>query len=189
MKKVNSLFYYVLIITIVVAVVSCSKTGPTGPAGAVGPAGNTGPAGPKGDTGIANVIYSDWLDLTMLPETTHTGVVIDTVGWYQDINAPKLSNNILTTGEIKVYINLNNSSQPDIVPLPYYSVFNGVNINPEFFLQTIEITSNLDVSTYTDTGIKYQQIRYILIPGAVHGRSAIDWNNYDAVKKYLGIKD
>ena len=33
------------------------------------------------------------------------------------------------------------------------------------------------------------QYRYILIPGGKAARSAIDWNNYAAVKKYLNLKD
>jgi hypothetical protein len=190
MKQMNSLFTCVVFITILSVIISCSKEGPAGPAG---PAGSTGPqvgAGPKGDTGVANVIYSDWLDVTYKPDTVHNGTVIDTVGFYVDINAPKLSNAILTNGEIKVYLNLRTAAQPQIVPLPYFDPYGGLSINPLFFLQTIELYSNGNVSTFTSAGSKYQQCRYILIPGGVHGSIApVDWNNYEAVKKYLGLSD
>ena len=187
----NSLLIYVFAITIVCAVVSCSKTGPagpTGPAGATGNTGTAGPAGPKGDTGVANVIYSSWLDAVYQPDTVHNGAVVDTVDWFVDINAPKLTTTILTTGEIKVYVNLGTATQPVVIPMPYFDGF--LNINAYYFLNTIELVSTENVSSFTDANnAKRQQVRYILIPGAVHGRYAVDWNNYEAVKKYLGLKD
>jgi hypothetical protein len=40
-------------------------------------------------------------------------------------------------------------------------------------------------------GVKYQQYRYILIPGGAEARKAagIDWNDYKQVKAYLHLKD
>jgi hypothetical protein len=57
-----------------------------------------------------------------------------------------------------------------------------VFIDPVFFPNTIQLYSNAELD-----GLP---IRYILIPGKVPARLAtVDWNNYDAVKKYLGLKD
>jgi len=192
MKQVNTLTTLCFVAVFALVIASCSKDGPAGPAGAAGPAGPAGAAGatgPKGDTGVANVIYSPWLDATYTADTIHTGAIIDTIGFYYLAAAPKLTNAILTTGEIKVYINLESAATPRIVPLPYFDPYFGISVNPTFSNALITLYSNLNVSTYTDTGIKYQQWRYILIPGGKPARSAIDWNNYAEVKKYLNLTD
>lgn len=36
---------------------------------------------------------------------------------------------------------------------------------------------------------KNRQYRYVLIPGGAAVRRNVDWNNYEAVKTYLGLKD
>jgi hypothetical protein len=183
MRHMKSAFTYVVLLTLLSAIVSCSKDGPagaTGPAGAAGSTGPAGPAGPKGDTGVANIIYSDWLTVTFAPNS-------DSSQWSAVIAAPKLSNVILTTGDVKVYVNANSATAPVILPLPYFDGFS--ILNDAFELQKIDLISTDDFSTYTDTGVKFQQYRYILVPGGVHARSAIDWNNYAEVKKYLGLKD
>src|SRR5829696_3128642 len=88
-----------LVLTVVTLLsTGCSKEGPAGPAGAQGPQGQAGPQGPKGDTGTANVIYSNWLDVKFDADTVHNGNVVDTVGFSADINAPKLTNAILSGG-------------------------------------------------------------------------------------------
>lgn len=47
----------------------------------------------KSDTGTANVIYSSWLDVTYLADTIHIGTLVDTIGFYTNITAPKLTTN------------------------------------------------------------------------------------------------
>lgn len=174
MKKIKS--GCIVLIVMVTTAFSCSK----GPAGATGSAGAQGPSGPKGDTGVANVIYSSWMDVTYTPNA-------DSSQWTTSIPAPKLSNAILTTGELKLYVNLNNAGQPVITPLPYFDGSNIINVL--FELQLIDLNANINAGTFTSNGVKFQQYRYILIPGGVNGRSAIDWNNYAEVKKYLKLKD
>ncbi|RBL93039.1 hypothetical protein DF182_10850 [Chitinophaga flava] len=163
---------------------SCSKDGNTGPAG---------PQGPKGDTGTANIIYSDWLDIPFKADTVHTaGNRIDTMGYFAVIDAPKLTTSILNTGELKVYINLNGAADPVITPLPYTDLKTGMYIRYIAYKQAIELYSNANVGTIqNNAGVKMQQYRYILIPGGTKARKAnvIDWNNYKAVKDYLGLKD
>ncbi|MCW3110497.1 MAG: hypothetical protein JWQ09_5003 [Segetibacter sp.] len=171
----------------------CKKgdTGPTGPAGNTGATGAAGPQGPKGDTGTANVIYSGWLDVSYKPDTLHIGTAIDTIGYYSDIPAAKLSSAIISGGEMKVYINIGTAISPDVFPLPYFNVYSGLNIGPEYFLQRIHLYSNANASTYSQNGSKLLQYRYVLIPGNIGGRVAqtIDWNDYKKVKVYLGLKD
>ncbi len=181
------------LITIVFA--NCEKgdkgdPGAAGATGATGGNGATGPQGPKGDSGTANVIYSPWLDVAFLPDTLHNGSVIDTLGFYTDIVAPKLDSSIVAGGEMKVYMNLGSASNPFVVPLPYLDIYSGISLSPTFSVQDIFIYSNADASTVTQNGMKYLQFRYILIPGGVNGiPKQTDWSNYNQVKTSLGISD
>ena len=185
MKKLN-LFPSSLLLAVILVFTYCSKdgdAGPQGPAGPAGPAGPTGTQGPKGDTGTANVIYSNWIDTAnWKPDTVMVGsVVTDTLGYFANINAPKLNLNVLNTGEIKVYVNLSDDPNfPLVFPLPFNN--GAVFIDPIFFPSTIQLSSNVELD-----GLP---IRYILIPGKVPARMAtINWNNYEEVKKHLGLTD
>lgn len=164
---------------------SCSKEGDTGPAGPAGPAGPTGaggPAGPAGETGTANVIYSQWINLTF-----------DETG-FAEMDAPSLTADILNSGDVKVYVNLGSDEAPRIFSLPAV-------INPGFF---IEEPAEEDVSMFLDPFFELNTIgilsnyiltevpfRYIIIPGGVEegNRSAVDWKDYNSVKKYYNLKD
>src|SRR3954447_10162549 len=127
MKRNTYLGLPILFLAITLLSTHCKKgdTGPAGPAGPQGPQGEqgqmggTGPQGPKGDTGTANVIYSEWLDVTYAPDTLHNGTAIDTLGFFADITATKLDSLILANGEIKVYLNLGSAANANVVPLPY----------------------------------------------------------------------
>lgn len=193
MKQKNYFKLFVAVLGFALFVVSCQKgdVGPAGPAGATGPTGGTGATGPKGDTGTANVIYSAWLDVPFLADTMHSGTVIDTVTYHANITAAKLTNAILNNGEIKVYVNFGTSATPDVVPLPIYDIFYGYTITVDFFLQRIFLLASDNLGTYTNGGLKYRQYRYILIPGSVPGFAGqpVDWNDYNKVKAYLGLKD
>lgn len=183
MKKKNLLLPCICIAA-VFFFASCSKSGddgPAGPAGPAGPVGPAGPAGPSGAAGTANVIYSAWITATFLPDTVHNGPDIDTLGYFAEIEAPKLDKEILDKGEIKVYVNAGEASDPFVLPLPYNDGL--IFIDAAFFLNTIQLYSNTNL-----TGFPF---RYILIPGGTPARSAnsIDWNNYKAVQQYLGLKD
>lgn len=180
-------------------ITSCSKegpagaTGPAGPQGAQGPAGTAGTPGATGPAGTANVIYSDWLNVTF------DGT--DSTGWFADIDAPRLVDSILSKGDIKVYLNAGSDSADNqlVIPLPVYDLFaTGDVINAYFQPQLITLASTLDESSFTNAnGYHYFQYRYILIPGGTRAlrplpgqtTTGIDWNDYKQVKKYLGLKD
>jgi hypothetical protein len=188
MRKTLRLLSYILSVVLVIGIVSCSKDGPAGPAGATGPAGPQGPAGAQGTAGqngqpgTANVIYSDWIDTTTwVADTVHNGATIDTLGFFADIDVPKLDTSILNHGEIKVYFNISTDPAfPIVFPVPFNN--GSLFIDPVFAPNTIELSSNGDL-----TGFPF---RYILIPGGTHARKAkINWDNYNEVKAYLGLKD
>ncbi|HRO46800.1 hypothetical protein [Agriterribacter sp.] len=189
MKKLTFQIAAVAFMAVGMLFTSCSKEGPegpAGPAGAAGPSGAQGPAGAKGDPGTANVIYSQWLDVSF----DENGIAI--------ISAPGLSKEILNSGSVKVYWNLNTEDDPFVVSLPCSVIASilfdveetapNIFIDPYFSEDEIILTSNYNVSS--EQGIS--QFRYILIPGgtpAARKASGIDWNDYNAVKKYLNLKD
>ncbi len=186
MRKVKTLLVIAIAGSLFFAMSACSKTGPAGATGATGPAGPAGPTGAtglKGDTGVANVIYSPWTDVTLGYRSSKPG---DTT-WIGTMAAPKLDSLMLLRGEIKVYINLNTAAVPSIAPLPYFD--GGTIINTQFEKGTIYIVSTDNVSTVTQGGVKYLQYRYILIPGGKAARGVIDWNDYGQVKNYLHLTD
>lgn len=194
----------ILLLAITVIIVSCKKgdTGPAGAAGAQGPAGSTGSTGATGATGTANVIYSPWLNVTF-QQFFDTNMIAK-------IPAPKLADSILNKGEIKVYFNAGSDAAGGqlVLPLPVHEPFlfsdsaSGQSvtliINPYFAVDTISIVSNYDVSSFVDGNRNNNwQFRYILIPGgttalpvSINGtKKSINWNNYNEVKAYLGLKD
>ncbi|WP_205512513.1 hypothetical protein [Longitalea arenae] len=151
-----------------------------------------GDDGAKGDTGTANVIYSPWLDVNYDAVTNTAG---DTVYYYQaTIAAPKLTKAIIDSGTVKVYLNLGSAASPEVWPLPITDLFQFTGITElglYYTVGNINLFCDLDASTFTSSGTKHAQYRYILIPGGVPtGRSAVvDWNNYEAVKRQFNLTD
>ncbi|NML36638.1 hypothetical protein HHL17_05450 [Chitinophaga sp. G-6-1-13] len=201
-RLLHSLASLLLVATTVLFIASCSKSGDPGPAGQQGQKGDKGdkgdtgaggPGGSKGDPGTANVIYSDWLDIVYKPDTIHrSNGTIDTLGYFANIAAAKLTASILNTGEVKVYINLSSAADPTITSLPYTDLRSGLYIRYVAYQQSIELYSNADVRTVqNNAGLKLYQYRYIIIPGGTAARktNTINWDNYKEVKTYLGLKD
>jgi hypothetical protein len=183
----KSLFLPLVVILSIAIFTSCQKDGDPGPQGPAGPPGSDGPAGPpgpQGDTGTANVIYSEWLDVDFEPAD------VDSLQWNAVIPAPGLDNEMLSTGEIKVYMNLNTADDPFVFPLPYFD--GAVIINPIFFSDSILLVSTADVSTFVDQGETILQYRYVMIPGSVlaaNQGSNVNLESYADVKKLFRLKD
>lgn len=186
MRKTLQLLPFILSMALVTMIVSCGKdgaqgpAGPAGPAGAQGPSGPSGPAGPAGPAGTANVVYSNWTDTVtyFLTSSTTTDTIIGV------LLAPKLTADILNKGEIKVYANLNTAADPVIVPLPLHG---GIFLGAGGFIDVAFATGEIDI--ISNRNIDGLPLRYVLIPGGTVARSAIDWNDYKQVQKYLGLKD
>lgn len=189
MKKHSFISPLVLLagLFLVTFMIACKKDKET-----VGPTGPAGPAGPKGDTGAgsSNVIYSEWLDLNFKADTIKSGVDIDTIGYYIDIDAPLLTLELLSTADVKIYLNTSNADDPIIYPLPYSGI-SGLNIEVSAYTKGIQLYANSDVSTYSANGKKFNQFRYMIIPGTGQARLAaqVNWSDYASVKRYLGLKD
>lgn len=158
--------------------------GPQGPEGPQGPNGEKGDKGDKGDPGTSNVIYSDWINVDFEPNG-------DSSNWSAAINTTTITNEILTKGEIKVYINFNTSTDPVIFPLPYFD--GSAIINSLYQVGAIQLVSTVDASSIMDNGEMHFQYRYIIIPGGVKdtgGQNArLDWSNYESVKIHFNLPD
>ena len=189
MKRTNQwslhhFFYYMLAVALTITACKKGDTGPQGEKGDKGDAGATGNTGTKGDAGTANVQYSAWMDLTYTLDATSNV-------FFTQITEPKVTESLLSTGEIKVYINFGTPDNKVISPLPL--VQGTAQITPFYLVGGIELDANVNASTVTSstTGKKSRQYRYILIPGGttVRMNKQVDWNNYEEVKAYLGLKD
>lgn len=151
-----------------------------------------GDDGAKGDTGTANVMFSKWQDVTFTPAKNSAG---DTVAWTATMNAPKLTQSILDSGVVKVYLNAGTEADPAVFALPftdYYALTGIENLNVYFSVGMINMYATGDAGTgLSSNGQKAFQFRYVLIPGGVStGRSAtVDLNNYQAVKSFYNITD
>jgi hypothetical protein len=129
-----------------------------------------GDTGPKGDTGNANVIYSGWLDVAYTPVKNTAG---DTLYMESSIPAPKLTDSILSKGDVKVFLNLGTAAAPEIVSIPYAEV-----IYSSYKRGAIDLIAYTTFAgTVTQGGQKYQQYRYVLIQGSVPARMATDYNS------------
>jgi hypothetical protein len=154
MKTTNLL---VVIIIAAFAFISCKgdtgpagatgATGPVGPAGPTGATGPIGPAGPAGATGTANVIYSDWRNVTM----TNTGPF-----WEGNLTAPGVTQTIIDRGAVNIYLRNENN----LVFQLNYSSPGGNYIH--YFLTAGLIT----IRSSVNSSYPY---RYIIIPGGVSG--------------------
>ncbi len=194
-QNFSKIFGLLFLITIVFANCKKGDTGPAGAAGATGANGAngaSGPQGPKGDTGVANVIYSQWLDVAYTPvKDSTTG---DTLAWIATIPAPSLSDSILNTGIVKVFLNAGTPTVKAVFPLPITDLFaltGLLNVNCYFTLNTINLYATDNASSFTSQGEKAFQYRYVLIPGGVAGgiRKNVDWNDYNQVKATLGLSN
>ncbi|HUP12404.1 MAG TPA: hypothetical protein VM187_09340 [Niastella sp.] len=140
-----------------------------------------GDTGPKGDTGVANAIYSPWINVSF-----ENGAIVrpgDTVA-VATIDAPKITKEVLDKGTVKVYINLGTAAEPNIAPLPFFEPTGYYWVNADFSVGKINLTS----TWYADFSAPY---RYVIITGTVpSGRAAtVDYNDYNAVKEYYKIPD
>lgn len=127
-------------------------TGATGATGATGPAGATGPIGATGSTGAtgtANVIYSNWINVTCVLGATTPGI------WDGLLTAPGVTQTIIDRGVVKIYLR---NPQNLVFELNYVTTNDFIH----YYLTVGLITMR---SSYNAT----YPYRYILIPGGVSG--------------------
>ena len=142
--------------------------GAIGATGATGATGSTGATGATGATGTANVIYSDWATVTFTGSGT---------SWSGKITAPKITQDILDKGVVRAYFKFgtevyegNYTNIPISASMYYSSSIGAINMRATFN------------ATYL--------WRYVIIPGGVGARrAAVDYSDYEAVKKHYNLPD
>ena len=177
MKTLKTIFS---LLTIGVFLISCS--------GDDGTDGIDGINGEEGATGTANVIYSAWLNAPVAVAETVDG----TYGMSTSLNAPELSEDIVTKGTVLVYVSFGSGN----FSLPYTSTAGG-------FANTLTAISSLKkiklfrfrhdqaATVNIPTSLSW---RYILIPGGVAatGKAAKKPNysemSYEEVCQHFNIK-
>lgn len=147
-------------------------TGAPGPAGEKGATGATGPQGPKGDPGNANVIQITYgSKVHSGSELTYalTGVTIQQV----------------SSSAFFCYVNVNGfwyALPGNITSTHSYRTYARATGTPQFYITRLTGTGN---QTFTST-------RIVIIPAndLRNGRSAaVDFNDYEAVKKHYNLPD
>lgn len=170
--KIAQIFRPLLLALTIMSIFAACKPGDPGPAG---PVGATGPAGPQGAVGTANVTQITY------GSRTHTGTSIDYV-------MPNVSAAMLSQSAIFVY--LSNSSAA-WYPIP--GIFNGTNEYRTYITPaTSSIVRMIRVSGGSGGTDTFSATRIVLIPAAtvVTGRkAAIDYSDYEAVKKAYNLPD
>ncbi len=149
-------------------------TGTTGAKGDKGDKGDTGATGATGATGTANVQYSDWIPFTLTGTQSSNGTT--------NIILPKITQEVLDKYLIFSYIKFNISNWVYSLPLSFPSGGGkDETVAVRYYLGNVMITSNV---TYNNTSF-----RYVLVPGGVPtGRkAAVDYTDYEAVKKYYNL--
>ncbi|WP_212005651.1 collagen-like protein [Chitinophaga sp. HK235] len=181
----------VLLMGIIALSLNSCKKGNDGPVGPAGPAGATGPAGPAGS---ANVIYSPWVaTATWTASTTSTGTGKKT--FYFDINAPKVTQDVIDKGVVLVYMKF--IADPDgagiakLLPSIYYNI-GGADVQYRFqyglFLNIVRVICDV-----VPNGIpaNTNMVRYVIIPGGVTGArtAATDYSkmSYEKVCRLYNI--
>jgi hypothetical protein len=151
-----------------------------------------GDKGDKGDTGTANVQFSNWFDVTFAPAKNTNG---DTVAWTATVNAPAITKTVLDSGTVKLYVNAGTATNPAIFPVPFTDIYalSGVqNLNVYYTVGKINMYASEDASTFTSSGNKSWQYRYVVIPGSknIGGRASTNSAanvDYDEITGRYGI--
>src|SRR5882762_7992904 len=123
-KKISYLTAFVL--SVVLLATACSKTGPTGPQGTTGAAGPQGPTGPQGPQGNANVftdtfslVSADWLWNSGYTYSNSNSGTVTYFTRYHDVTFSKITQGMLDSGMVVVYLAPNANDLNQWAPLPY----------------------------------------------------------------------
>jgi hypothetical protein len=180
MKTITRIFAMLAVMSAVIFMDACKgEKGDVGPAGTTGPTGAVGAVGaigPVGATGTANVQYSDWVPFTLTGTLSSNGST--------NIVLPKITQEVLDKYLIFSYLKFNSANWVYSLPLSFPSGGGkDETVAIRYYLGNAMITSNV---TYSNTSF-----RYLLVPGGVPtGRkAAVDYNDYNAVKKYYNLPD
>ena len=152
-----------------------------GPAGTAGPTGVAGPTGANGAAGTANVIYSPWVSF---PASSTTAAP-----YLYNFTVTQITQDLLEKGVVLSFVRIAGTAGPtsETFPLPYIFPSGTTASNSEIYASYI--VGNIKIrSTISISGVGF---RYIIIPGGIAAgrQAAVDYTDYEAVKKYYNLPD
>jgi hypothetical protein len=203
-KKIS--YLAVVVLNFVFLATACSK-GDTGPAGSTGATGTQGVAGPTGPQGNANVFTdtfslasADWAWNSGYLYSTGNGGYTEYFTRYHDVAFSKVTQGILDSGMVMVYMEPNATDSNQWSPLPYtFLAFGGAyyynfvyesmpgKVRLHYFY-TANGSGPAPTTLSTDV-IPTHKYKVIVLTGAISTamrRELIDVGDYKAVMNYLG---
>ena len=160
-----------------------------GPQGDVGPQGATGPTGAQGSQGAqgtANLIVSSWTTVAAADWKSDNNPLY----FYYGLDDKNITQAILDKGAVMAYYR---SPAQKTVVLSLPSVTDKVSIGYFFRVDQGKGFMNFDLSYFQPRNVPINfdlEFRWIIIPPNPGGRvRAIDWGNYDEVKRELNLSD
>lgn len=146
MKRICNLLIIVLVFS------TCTKQGPSGPEGPVGPQGP--PA-----TNPVDYFSSGWVEVTFAFDEFSQS-------YFGVIDTYTLTSNVLTFGDVRLFINIGTEENPALISLPYTEP-SGLFVNATFETGRISLFSNWDPSTIESDGQKYRLFKFLVSPSCL----------------------
>lgn len=165
--------------------------GSTGAQGPQGTPGAQGPQGAQGPAGTANVIYSAWLNFP----ASSPGYMSSGAEKTWTFGAPRVTQEVLDKGTVLAYGKATN----DVYSLPLTEIFEG-RLESYSIVWTLGVirfyrkyagAGSAPASFTSSSYAGFTAFRYVIIPGGIPAgrQAAIDYNDYEAVKKYYNLPD
>jgi len=161
-------------------------TGPAGTKGPTGPEGSPGAQGPQGTVGIANVIYSPWINTIWDRTATNQVEFI--------INSTVFTQKVKDEDFVLVYMK-DTPNDNKVIELPRLVFSEGVLIfSLDFTVRVGSIRLVHNRSQHpdllgADDLFPESQVRYVIVPAGIFGRINLpDSRNYLEVCEILGIE-
>ena len=168
------------------------EQGEQGPEGPQGPQGEQGEQGPEGPPGTANVMYSAWI-----PFNTNNWKKVTEFGRETqlfEITESLITNDILNSGLVYVYIKFGGAPQPRPLPFTGYVLSTTKEQHLWYRLvlgKIVIVFHNLNEETDPGTFGSGNQYRYIIIPGGTpipaNGRADLRKLSYEEMCERYNI--
>lgn len=164
------------------------EKGDPGPQGEQGIQGPKGDPGPQGAVGTANVIYSNWIDMSNPSKWRRNNPSY----WEATlVSTTSISQSIINSGVVLVY--MKSSISPRVMLTPFTALGNYFTIYSNVFVGSISLWQQFPASN-SPVNLDLQgwnSYRYVIIPGSVPGgrKISIDYSNYEEVKKAFNLPD
>ncbi|GAB4026163.1 hypothetical protein [Spirosoma gilvum] len=172
---------------ILICFITCKgPQGDVGPQGVAGPTGQTGLQGPQGPQGVANLITSAW---TMVKATDWKSDN-DPQYFYIKLEDKNITQAVVDKGVVMAYYR--NPAHPAVV-LSMPSVTDKLSVGYFFLVDQGKGYMNFDLSFFIPRKVPIDfdtEFRWVIIPPNPGGRlAAVDWQDYEAVKRALNLID